>query len=164
MCKCVNGNGISGGSNGGVNGEKITAEFTVYTVEETSGGSPTPTINNYIKKEDAESLFNAIVSLDPEKYTFYQVVEQTSSGVTGAINYACYSCDYMYAAYDDGSVFIQNNNIDNAEDTLFGIYRENSVINYNGSVISDNKIAVDPLPNTAVTDYTVKYILYYREL
>lgn len=43
-------------------------EFTIYEVKE--GNNDT---KSYIKKEDAERVFNEILSVDLEKYAFYMI-------------------------------------------------------------------------------------------
>ena len=76
-CKCINGNGISGGSNeSGVNSGKITAEFTVYSVAGI----------NYMTTEDAFKINECLYNIYPTKYIINRYEWHTVSSVSNHLH------------------------------------------------------------------------------
>ena len=158
-CKCINGNGINGGSNGG----KITVEFNVYSVE-VQTTNPRPDTEQHIMKEDAEKVFNAILSVDPEKYVFYHVsIDDDQSGL---IDMTCMQTFSKISDEDgDYSTIALNDTIPPIGAMLFTIYisyTPNKIIDYTDSLIGEYKID-DSITGTIITTYICKYTLYYME-
>lgn len=160
-CKCINGNGVSGGSNGsGVNGGKITVEFTIYGVEETSGDPPITRHVICVKKEDAEKAFNAILSMDLGKYSFYYVdayIDYLS------YNYSAISkknCAMIIYNYSDGMKVIA---IDSDPTNIIILMDKNNNVDYHESHLCNQSIS-DNVPDTAKEEEIHKLTLYYREI
>lgn len=153
------GNYKRGGSNcNGVDGGKITATITVYYFKDNEGKEVSG-----VKKEDAERLFNEILSVDPEKYTFYQIGSQHFTIDNENLFIAVYPCDSSYNQRVEKGVLSQVYYIGNESVPVgFIVMRTNKTINYNDSNIN-GKTIVDAIPDTVRFEETTEYTFYYRK-
>ena len=171
-CRCVNGgsngsdsNGESGGS--GINGGKIELEFTIYDTEDDGN-------NGYIKKDEAEGIFNKILNIDLEKYRFYLADVLWSNTDIEYSEHTICSCEYMYrrrqiiidsdpAEYQFVVIYYKDR-IDNRTIDVIDMNSFNDAINYSSSSIYGINDIVETIPDTATLLKTFKIILYYTEI
>jgi hypothetical protein len=165
MCKYVNGSGISGSSNGsGVNGGKITVEFTVYEVTKSTGG-----FERYIKKEEAERVVNEMLSVDPEKYIFDKIcsIHFEKNGSDTSLQRLASPCQQQttsIATDTDGTIVVMCIGVD-YDSTLFTyINIVNGVVSLDYTThIFGNRIDDSQITDTAEA-ISYKYMLYYTEV
>ena len=160
-CRCIGGNGISGGSNGG----KIEIEFTAYETEDDD--------KIYIKKDEADGIFNKILNMDIEKHRFYLVdILSLYIGIEYS-EHTIHSCEYLYRrrkTIEDSKPkeyqFVQiyyEDETNNEHIKVIGVNLLNDVINYTSSSIYGITDIVETIPDTATILKTFKIILYYME-
>ena len=153
-CKCIHGNGVSGRSNGnGVNGGKITVEFTVYGVEGYEG--------SYVMQNDIEKFINEILNVDPNKFAFYLMAISISS--PDGVNINAGACVSKYVDYYRNGIFNQWIYIDMNNINMLKIVRENGIINWDKTTFATDEI-VSTLPGEVLNEGIRKIILYYREI
>lgn len=154
------GNCKRGGFNGnGVDGGKIMATITVYSFDDDEGKEVLG-----VKKEEAERLFNRILSVDPEKYMFYRIRTQYSNIENELIAITTFPCDYVYTKYIKDGVLTQYCGVTN-ESASFDVtvMRKNGTIDYSKSTIKPAHEILDTLPGTVEDEHTYEYTFYYRE-
>lgn len=161
-CRCIGGNGISGG--------KIEMEFTVYNVEETTEGSSGTTTKKYIKKEDAERISNEILSVDLEKYKFNNAVIRikTIFEINTAVDTYSGDCavhhgdyrEYQEQPYEQITIHI--NNMGNYKDYITNIFVYPNGVVFDISTFFGAKVDDSKTDNPERTS-SYKLTLYYTE-
>ena len=172
-CKCIGGNGISGGStdndsNGGSNGNsisggKIEVEFTVYRVEDNDE-------KGYIKKEDAVMVANEILNVDLEKCEFnkiYYTYRDEGMNESSYIYRRAIPCKYDYATNIENNTTTDNITIfavdDSGSNTLITTTDGTLIWDEEMSTIIGINVTANPIPDTARA-IPYKCIFYYTEI